>query len=326
MLDLIWRVERWPIAGTFSIARGSKTEAEVVVVEVSDPTARGRGEAVPYARYGETTQSVCATIEAVKASVGENISRALLLQMLPAGAARNAIDCALWDYEAKKSGQRAWEIAGLAPPKPVETAYTISLASPEAMHEKAQAASFRPLLKIKLGTPDDLPRLEAVRAGAPAAKIIVDANEGWSLPDLDRLLPSLMDNGVTLIEQPLAAGSDFQLAGIQSPLPLCADESAHTTADIARLANWYQAVNIKLDKTGGLTEAISMSTAAREAGLEVMIGCMVGTSLAMAPALLLAGDARYVDLDGPLLLAKDRPEGLNFDASLVHPPSRDLWG
>ncbi len=326
MAELVCRVEHWPIAGAFTIARGAKTEAVVVVVEITTDAAHGRGEAVPYARYGETPESVCAEINAIKRQLEQNPSRELLSRILPAGAARNAVDCALWDYAAKTSGQRVWEIAGLAAPVAVETAYTISLASPDVMFEKAQSASFRPLLKIKLGTPDDLPRLHAVRAGAPDAKIIVDANEGWSLPDLEKLMPQLVASGVALIEQPLKSDSDSLLRGFQSPIPLCADESAHTSHDISRLTPLYQAVNIKLDKTGGLTEAIAMKAAARTAGLDIMIGCMVGTSLAMAPALLLAGAARYIDLDGPLLLAKDRPEGLKFEASLVHPPSRLLWG
>jgi L-Ala-D/L-Glu epimerase len=326
MTDISCRAEHWPIAGAFTIARGSKTEAVVVVAEISSDGVTGRGESVPYARYGETPDSVIAQINSIIPKLEANLTRDALTQLLPSGAARNALDCALWDVEAKKAGRRAWEIAGMAAPHPVETAYTISLSDPDTMFAKAQAEQHRPLLKIKLGTPDDLPRLEAVRAGAPASRIIVDANEGWTLAHLEKLLPRLHENRVVLIEQPLPAGKDSDLAHLRSPVPLCADESAHTSEDITKLAPLYQAVNIKLDKTGGLTEALKMADAAHGAGLEIMIGCMVGTSLAMAPALLLTQQARYVDLDGPLLLAKDRPEGLIYRGSLVHPPLAELWG
>jgi L-alanine-DL-glutamate epimerase-like enolase superfamily enzyme len=326
MVDIFCKIERWPIAGGFTIARGSKTEAVVVVAEISAGSLKGRGESVPYARYGETAESVVTQINSISAELSATMSRNALAQLLPAGAARNALDCALWDIEAKKAGARAWDIAAISAPLPVETAYTISLADADTMFAKAQEAAHRPLLKIKLGTPDDLPRLEAVHAGAPGARIIVDANEGWRLADLEKLLPKLEENGVVLIEQPLAAGQDGELAHLQTPVPLCADESAHTSQDIRHLTGLYQAVNIKLDKTGGLTEALKMAAAAQEAGMEIMIGCMVGTSLAMAPALLLTGSVRYVDLDGPLLLAKDRPEGLMYVGSLVHPPSKNLWG
>ncbi len=326
MADLIWRVERWPIAGTFTIARGSKTEAIVVVAEISSDGFTGRAECVPYARYGETIDSVCAAIQSIKAQIELTPSRAVLQKLLPAGAARNALDCALWDLDAKSAGRRAWEIAGRGAPSPATTAFTLSLADPDMMLARAIEAAHRPLLKIKLGTPDDLPRLAAVRAGAPNAQIIIDANEGWSAGDLEKLLPHLVTQKVALIEQPLPAGSDAALKDLSSPIPICADESAHVTADIARLSRLYSAVNIKLDKAGGLTEALAMADAAKNAGMDIMVGCMVGTSLAMAPALLLCDGARYIDLDGPLLLAKDRPEGLKYDASVVHPPNVDLWG
>jgi L-Ala-D/L-Glu epimerase len=326
MAHLTCTVEHWPIAGSFAIARGAKTEAIVVIVTLTDGGFAGRGEAVPYGRYGETVASVCAEIDGVKSRVEYQPSRTALAGWLSAGAARNAIDCALWDLECKKSGERAWTRAGVAAPKAAATAFTISLASPETMFEKAVAASHRPLLKIKLGTADDMARLDAVRSGAPDSQIIVDANEGWSLADLQILMPELVAKRVTLIEQPLAAGADGCLKGFASPIPLCADESAHVTADVAGLADRYQAINIKLDKCGGLTEALTLAEAVQAAGLDVMIGCMVGTSLAMAPALLLAPMARYVDLDGPLLLAADRANGLKYDGSLVHPPSASLWG
>jgi L-Ala-D/L-Glu epimerase len=326
MASISFSVEHWPIAGTFAIARGAKTEAVIVLVTISNGVCNGRGEAVPYARYGETPESVCAQIAGVKNQLEQNPERMLLSQLLPAGAARNALDCALWDLDAKTSGIPVWKLTGVKKPKPVETAYTISLATPDIMFEKALAAAHRPILKIKLGTADDMARLDAVRAGAPAAKIIVDANEGWTIHDLDRIMPQLLNNGVTLIEQPLPADADTLLAGYTSAIPLCADESAHVTDDVARLANRYQFINIKLDKCGGLTEALLMAKSVQAAGLGTMIGCMVGTSLAMAPAMLLTSDAAYVDLDGPLLLAKDRANGLNYEGSLVHPPASDLWG
>jgi L-Ala-D/L-Glu epimerase len=326
MLELSYVVEHWPIAGTFTIARGAKTEAVVVVVTVTDGIHTGRGEAVPYARYGETIDSVMAQISAVAPVVTDNFLHDDLTTLMPAGAARNAVDCALWDFACKSAGARAWALAGISAPTAVDTAYTISLAAPDVMFEKAQAAAHRNLLKIKLGTADDVARLEAVRHGAPNTKIIVDANEGWSLADLDAVMPALVQNGVVLIEQPLPAGADSALEAYNSPIPLCADESAHVTADVAILATKYQAINIKLDKCGGLTEALKMATAVEAAGLDIMIGCMVGTSLAMAPAMLIANRARYVDLDGPLLLAQDRENGLKFEGSLVHPPTMALWG
>ncbi len=314
--------ERFPLAEVFTISRGSKSEAAVLTVRVEDAGATGWGECVPYARYGETLESVRAEIEALPAA----FTRAELQALLPAGAARNAVDCALWDLEAKRAGKRAWELAGLERPGPEITAYTLSLGSPDDMRAKAAANAHRPLLKIKLGTPDDMPRLEAVRAGAPTSRIIVDANEGWTAEVYADLAPHLIRLGVELVEQPLPAGADDMLAEIARPLPVCADESCHDRASLPGLKGKYDVVNIKLDKTGGLTEALALRDAARAEGFRVMVGCMVGSSLAMAPAVLVAQGAMVTDLDGPLLLAKDRPHALRYDAAGVHPPEAALWG
>jgi L-alanine-DL-glutamate epimerase-like enolase superfamily enzyme len=284
--------------------------------------AEGRGECVPYARYGETLDSVAAQI----AALPERLDRAALAEALPAGAARNAVDCALWDLEAKRAGRRVWEIAGLAAPGPLVTAYTLSLDTPEAMRAKAAANAHRPLLKIKLGTPEDMPRLEAVRAGAPEARLIVDANEGWTAEVYADLAPHLLRLGVEMVEQPLPAGADDALGDMARPLPVCADEACHDRASLPALAGKYDMVNIKLDKTGGLTEALALRDAARAAGYRVMVGCMVGSSLAMAPAVIAAQGAEVVDLDGPLLLAEDREAPLVYDAEGVHPPEAALWG
>ena len=310
------------LAQVFTISRGSRTEAQVLTVAVQDGAHRGWGECVPYARYGETLESVTAEIEGLPADV----TRQSLFDLLPAGAARNAVDCALWDLEAKRAGVRAWDLAGLAAPGPEITAYTLSLDTPEAMQAQAAQHSHRPLLKIKLGTPDDMPRLEAVRAGAPDARIIVDANEGWSAQVYADLAPHLVRLGVALVEQPLPAGEDDALIGMERPVPVCADESCHDRASLSALKGKYDMVNIKLDKTGGLTEALALRDAALGLGYDVMVGCMVGSSLAMAPATLIAQGAAVVDLDGPLLLAEDRKAALVFDDAGVHPPSVDLWG
>lgn len=310
------------LARVFTIARGSRTEAQVLTVRVTDGDVTGVGECVPYARYDETLDSVTAQIEGLPA----DISRMGLYDLLPAGAARNAVDCALWDLEAKCAGKRVWELAGLAKLGPEITAYTLSLDSPEAMQAQAAKNAFRPLLKIKLGTPDDMPRLEAVRAGAPDARIIVDANEGWSAAVYADLAPHLVRLGVQLVEQPLPAGEDDALIGMDRPVPVCADESCHDRASLPHLKGKYDVVNIKLDKTGGLTEALALRDEALAQGYRVMVGCMVGSSLAMAPATLVAQGAEVVDLDGPLLLAEDRDEPLIFDAAGVHPPSAKLWG
>jgi len=314
--------EAFRLAQAFTISRGSRTEARVLTVGVSRGGVTGRGECVPYARYGETPDSVAAQI----ASLPDGITRAALQEALPPGAARNAVDCALWDLEARTTGRRAWELAGLSRPGPEITAYTLSLDTPEAMEAQARKHAHRPLLKIKLGTPDDMPRLEAVRRGASRARIIVDANEGWSAEVYSDLAPHLIRLGVELVEQPLQAGEDGMLGEIARPLPVCADESCHDRASLPGLRGKYDMVNIKLDKTGGLTEALALRDAARAEGYKVMVGCMVGTSLAMAPAILVAQGAEVTDLDGPLLLAEDRDPPLTYDAAGVHPADSALWG
>ncbi|WP_425043116.1 N-acetyl-D-Glu racemase DgcA [Primorskyibacter sp. S87] len=310
------------LAQVFTISRGSRTEAQVLTVRVMDGDLQGWGECVPYARYGETLGSVEAEIQGLP----DDITRDRLMDLLPAGAARNAVDCALWDLEAKRSGLRAWELAGLPAPGPEITAFTLSLDTPATMQAQAAKNAFRPLLKIKLGTPDDMPRLEAVRAGAPASHIIVDANEGWSAEVYSELAPHLVRLGVALVEQPLPAGEDEALIGMQRPVPVCADESCHDRASLPALKGKYDVVNIKLDKTGGLTEALKLRAAALEQGYGIMVGCMVGSSLAMAPATLVAQGASVTDLDGPLLLAEDRDTPLVFDEAGVHPPEVALWG
>ncbi len=310
------------LAQVFTISRGSRTEAKVLTVRVSDGAHQGWGECVPYARYDETLESV----EAEIASLPDTFDRAQLMDLLPAGAARNAVDCALWDLEAKRAGKRAWHLAGLPVPGPEITAYTLSLDTPEKMRAQAADNTHRPLLKIKLGTPDDMPRLEAVRAGAPDAKIIVDANEGWSAEVYADLAPHLVRLGVALVEQPLPAGQDDALIGMDRPVPVCADESCHDRTSLPKLKGKYDVVNIKLDKTGGLTEALALREQALAEGYCVMVGCMVGSSLAMAPATLLAQGAVVTDLDGPLLLAEDRDNPLKFDDAGVHPPVAALWG
>ncbi|MDT3687718.1 MAG: N-acetyl-D-Glu racemase DgcA [Pseudorhodoplanes sp.] len=319
-------VERWPIAGSFTISRGAKTEALVVIAELSDGTVRGRGECVPYARYGESPDSVVAALEAARPQIAAGLTRkALQTEMLP-GAARNALDCAFWDLEAKRANRPVWQLAGLPAPRPLTTAFTISLATPDSMAQAAAAAASRPLLKIKLGGNGDPARIAAVRNAAPKAELIADANEGWNPDNLSENLAACERAGVTLVEQPLPAKNDSALSTFARPIAVCADESVHDRTSLAALVGKYDAVNIKLDKAGGLTEALMMAEEAEKLGFQIMAGCMVGTSLAMAPALLLAQRARYVDLDGPLLLARDRDNGLRFDGSLVHPPSPALWG
>jgi L-Ala-D/L-Glu epimerase len=325
-LSLTIRTERWPIAGAFTISRGAKTEAEVVVAELSDGTHVGRGECVPYARYGETITGVAAALEAMRAPLANGLTRQALQHAMPAGAARNALDCALWDFEAKARGKPAHELAGLPAPRALVTAYTISLGAPETMGEAAGKAAARKLLKVKLGGEGDPERIRAVRAAAPGSELIVDANEAWTSHNLMQNLGACAEAGVTLVEQPLPASDDAALTSIARSIPVCADESVHDRASLALLAGKYDAVNIKLDKTGGLTEAFAMAVEAERLGFAIMVGCMVATSLSMAPAMLVAQRARVVDLDGPLLLARDRKHGLRYEGSLIYPAMRTLWG
>jgi L-alanine-DL-glutamate epimerase-like enolase superfamily enzyme len=319
-------IERWPIAGSFTISRGAKTEAVTVVAEVSQGGRSGRGECVPYPRYGETPEATLAALVAMQEPLSRGLDRTALQAAMPPGAARNALDCALLDLEAKAAGQRAWTLLGRPAPRPCTTAYTISLGTPEAMAAATAKAAHRPLLKIKLGGDGDGARIAAVRKAAPESELIVDANEAWTPDNLEQNLKACAGAGVTLVEQPLPAGKDEALARIKRPIAVCADESVHDRASLAGLRARYDAVNIKLDKTGGLTEALAMADAAQALGFEIMIGCMVATSLAMAPAMLLAPQARFVDLDGPLLLTRDRDGGLRYDGSLVYPPEAALWG
>jgi L-alanine-DL-glutamate epimerase-like enolase superfamily enzyme len=320
--------QSWPLRHEFRIARGAKTEALVVVAGIGQDGLLGRGECVPYARYGETVETVSAQIEAARDRIECGISRHELQSLLPAGAARNALDCALIDLEAKASGKRAHELLGLPPPAPVPTAFTLSVDQPEAMGRAAAeaAASGYRLLKLKVAGGADIARVEAVRGAAPQARLIVDANEGWSAQDYDSLAPGLAGLGVVLIEQPLKASDDAYLERAATPVPLCADESCHTRADLARVRGRYGYINIKLDKAGGLTEALALAGEASAMGLRLMVGCMVATSLAMAPAGLLAGMADFVDLDGPLLLARDRQPALRYEQDLLYPAAPELWG
>ena len=327
MTQLVLRGESFPLAQTFTISRGSKTTAEVLVVELSRDGYVGRGESVPYPRYDETIAAATNSIEALRPQIeADALDRHKLQHALPPGAARNALDCAFWDLEAKCSDTLVHQLAGLAAPQPATTAYTLSLDTPEAMGHAAALNADRPLLKIKLAGQGDLDRIEAIRQNAPNATLIVDANEGWSAGQVEPLSAELAQRGVALIEQPLAAGQDALLAELEHPVPLCADESCHTSAELEALASRYECVNLKLDKTGGLTEALLLAAKTQTLGLDLMVGCMVATSLAMAPAALLTSQARYVDLDGPLLLKQDRAHGLHYDGSLMHPPHPTLWG
>jgi len=320
------RIERWPIAGSFTISRGAKTEAVTVVAEVSHGGHTGRGECVPYPRYGETPEATLRALQAMRGVVARGLDRSTLQAAMPPGAARNALDCALMDLEAKRSSRRVWNLLGRTEPRACTTAYTISLGSPEAMAAATAKVAHRPLLKIKLGGDGDGMRIAAVRQAAPKSELIVDANEAWTPGNLERNLAACASAGITLVEQPLPAGQDELLARIRRPLAVCADESVHDRASLEGLRGRYDAVNIKLDKTGGLTEALAMADAAEGLGFEIMVGCMVATSLAMAPAMLLTTQARFVDLDGPLLLARDRDGGLRYDGSLIYPPDAALWG
>ncbi|NUS69082.1 MAG: dipeptide epimerase [Ensifer adhaerens] len=325
-LSLDASVEHFPIAGTFTISRGSKTTASVVTCRIGDGVHTGSGECVPYGRYGETIDTVLAEIASIRPRIEAGLSRADLQREMEPGAARNAVDCALWDLEAKQKNKAAHVLAGISSPEALTTAYTLSLAEPDAMREQAAKYAHRALLKVKVGTSDDAARIRAVRAGAPESRIILDANEGWTPETLAYHFAICAEERIDLIEQPLPAGRDEALATIARPVPICADESVHATGDLAALVGRYDAVNIKLDKTGGLTEALRMRDEAVSLGLKVMVGCMVGSSLAMAPAILVAQGADFVDLDGPLLLAQDREPGLRYEASLVFPPEPRLWG
>jgi L-Ala-D/L-Glu epimerase len=318
--------ETWALRGVFRIARGARTHAQVVTVTLSQHGAVGRGECVPYARYEETPDSVAAQLEAIRPRVEAGIDIAGAQELLPAGAARNALDCALWDLEAKKTGKPVWQLAGMDAPGPVLTAYTISLDTPEIMAEAALAAAGRPLLKVKIGGPGDIERVRAVVTARPDARLIVDANEGLSDESLPELLAQARALNIDVIEQPFAANKDARLGQVAAPIAICADESFHTSADIEHLLQNYDAVNVKLDKAGGFTEGLKAVREARAAGMRVMVGCMVGTSLVTAPAVLLAQLADWADLDGPLLLDKDRDPGLYYDGSILHPPTRDVWG
>jgi L-alanine-DL-glutamate epimerase-like enolase superfamily enzyme len=325
--NLTVQAETFPLERPFAISRGSKTEARVVTVTIHEGGNRGRGECVPYARYGETVESVIAEIEAVAAAIETGmLTRRMLQSKLPPGAARNALDLALWDFDAKRNDSSVWQMAGLDLPHRMVTAYTITLDEPEAMAEAAREEAHRPILKLKLGADRVIERVAAVRAAVPRSRLIVDANEAWTPVALEQLLPELAKAGVELIEQPLPADADEALAGIKHLVPICADESCRAVADLDRVAELYDAINVKLDKTGGLTEALDLIDAARAAELGVMVGCMVASSLAIAPAVLLAQAADWVDLDAPLLLARDRQPGLRYDGSVVYPPNVSLWG
>lgn len=323
---LLAQTESFPIAGAFTISRGAKTTAEVVTCAIGASGLSGRGECVPYARYGESVAGVLDAIEAMRGAIEDGMGREDLARAMPAGAARNALDCALWDLEAKLSGVPTWQVIDTAAPQKLVTAYTLSLGEPEAMQRQAAEHAWRPLLKVKVGTPDDAARIRAVRTGAPESAIILDANEGWTPENLAHHFALCAEARIALVEQPLPAGGDSALRDHARPIPVCADESVHRTQDVAALADRYDAVNIKLDKTGGLTEALALRQAARDHGLKIMVGCMVGTSLGMAPAVLLAQGADFVDLDGPLLLARDREPGLHYEGSNVYPPEATLWG
>lgn len=323
---IVARHESWDLAEPFTISRGTRSTAEVVVVEIEWNGHRGRGECVPYPRYGESVQSVLDQIRSVRSGLSPNPERSVLQDLLPAGAARNAVDCALWDLEASAANKRAWELAGVRMPPGMTCAFTLSLGDAESMYASAARHAALPLLKIKVGRDGVLDRVEAVAKAAPGARLIVDANEAWTSESLTELLPALAELGVDLIEQPLPAGGDQCLADIEHAVPLAADESCHTAGDLPALVERYDVVNIKLDKTGGLTEALKLMYGAKEYGFGIMVGCMVGTSLAMAPALLIGSGAEFIDLDGPLLLARDREHGLKYKAGSVAPPDPGLWG
>ncbi|MEC5321021.1 N-acetyl-D-Glu racemase DgcA [Brenneria populi subsp. brevivirga] len=326
MIELELSRQSWPLQNTFTISRGSKSQADVVVATLRCGDVTGYGECVPYARYGESIESVMAQIAALGDDLRHGLDRQRLQNRLPAGAARNALDCAFWDLECKQHSQRIWQRLSLPAPEVLETAYTLSLDTPERMQQAARQNAARPLLKLKLADKDDLARVAAVRKGAPNARLIVDANEGWDADLYLKLVPELAALGVAMIEQPLPAGKDAVLAELPHPIPICADESCHDSHSLAAIAGCYDMINIKLDKTGGLTEALRLRASALERGMRIMVGCMVSTSLSMAPAFIVAQGAQVVDLDGPLLLQRDRSDGLRYDGSLIHAPQGALWG
>ena len=320
-------IEAWPLAGAFRISRGTRKVSDVLMVEVNDGNSVGRGECFPYARYGEDTESVQKQLNSVRSEIEDGLDRQALLNVLAPGAARNAVDCALWDLEAKRAGTRVWDLAGLPAPEPVTTVYTLGVDEPAIMGERARENSDRPRLKLKMtGDGADLERVRNIHKNAPNARLVVDANEGWSIEQYLEYAPQFKDLGVEMIEQPLPSTYDEQLRGVERPIPVCADESCHDSATLPALVGKYDMINIKLDKTGGLTEALNLRDAALKQGLSIMVGCMIGTSLAMAPGILVAQDAAMVDLDGPLLLAEDRAPGLSFTGSIIHPPEPRLWG
>ena len=319
--------EAWPLAGAFRISRGTRKVSDVLMVEVNDGNYVGRGECFPYARYGEDIDSVQKQLNSVRSEIEHGLDRQALLNVLAPGAARNAVDCALWDLEAKRAGVRVWDLADLPAPEPVTTVYTLGVDEPAIMGERARENSDRPRLKLKMtGDGADLERVRNIHKNAPNARLVVDANEGWSIEQYLEYAPQFKELGVEMIEQPLPSTDDEQLRGVDRSIPVCADESCHDRATLPALVGKYDMINIKLDKTGGLTEALNLRDAALKQGLSIMVGCMIGTSLAMAPGILVAQEAAIVDLDGPLLLAEDRAPGLRFTGSIIHPPETRLWG
>ena len=326
MTKLTVNIETWPLATAFNISRGAKTQARVVVAQLRDGDHVGYGECVPYARYGETIEGVAELLRSLAPDVAKGLTRAELQLLIPPGAARNALDCAFWDLEAKRADKRVWELAKCPPPEPITTAFSLSLDTPEKMGHAASKAANRPLLKIKLGGDGNDERLAAIRAAAPDATLIVDANEGWTPETLLQQTDCMAHHRVALIEQPLPAGQDEILRKFKSPVPICADESCHGIASLAPLLGLYDAVNIKLDKTGGLTEALATARAARDMGFSIMVGCMIGTSLGMAPAMYIAAPGDIVDLDGPLWLKSDRSPPIDYQGSVMMPPSAEVWG
>jgi L-alanine-DL-glutamate epimerase-like enolase superfamily enzyme len=325
-MEVEFRHESWPITGTFTISRGSKTVADVVVVTLKRNGHKCWGEAVPYPRYNETVAQTLTALNAYASAIAALKSRGEIAKLDLPFAARNALDCAMWDLEAKESGAPVWQLAGLPQPQAVTTAFTISLDTPDAMAKAAATAASRPLLKVKLGRDGDRERLQAVREAAPKTRLIIDANEGWNAANIEEMLSLCTSHGVELVEQPLPASNDEALRIIKRPVLVCADESAHGPESLEKLVGKYDAVNIKLDKTGGLTPALALAKAAQAQGFKIMVGCMAATSLAMAPAFLLAHFADYVDLDGPLILARDREPAITYEGSLMQPPPRALWG